>query len=222
MTAEAAAGLAADFANLPSWTLDERQLGDTELLLTGAFAPLTGFIGTADAASVEARGTLADGTPWPVPVVLDVPESAVPPDAAKLALLDPEGTLLAILTITERSVVVEERELGRIWRHRTLGYVKDDGNGPRRAVRKGSPRLHRGRVGRADEPGQRGECAGQQQFGVAELAFVKSPGGKVCEVRRQPGCSFSGHIYLRLAPALPLSRGQSPSIREASPRVHGR
>src|SRR5215469_11028959 len=42
VTAEAAAGLAADFANLPSWTLDERQLGDTELLLTGAFAPLAG------------------------------------------------------------------------------------------------------------------------------------------------------------------------------------
>jgi len=80
VTAEAAAGLAADFATLPSWTLDERQLGDTELLLTGAFAPLTGFLGTADVASVNARGTLADGTPWPVPVVLDVPESAVPPE----------------------------------------------------------------------------------------------------------------------------------------------
>ena len=53
MTAEAAAGLAADFANLASWTLDERQLGDTELLLTGAFGPLTGFLGTADAASVR-------------------------------------------------------------------------------------------------------------------------------------------------------------------------
>ena len=117
MTAEAAAGLAADFANLPSWTLDERQLGDTELLLTGAFAPLTGFIGAADAASVEARATLADGTPWPVPVVLDVPEGAVPPDAAKLALLDPEGTPLAILTITERSVVVAAAPPGQGGRH---------------------------------------------------------------------------------------------------------
>src|SRR5690348_16801679 len=52
VTAEAAPGLAADFATLPSWTLDERQLGDIELLLTGAFAPLTGFLGTADVASV--------------------------------------------------------------------------------------------------------------------------------------------------------------------------
>jgi sulfate adenylyltransferase len=106
VTAEAAAGLAADFANLPGWTLDERQLGDTELLLLGAFAPLTGFLGNADVASVSARGTLADGSPWPVPVVLDVPEDAVPRDAARLALLDPEGTPLAILNIAERSVVI--------------------------------------------------------------------------------------------------------------------
>jgi sulfate adenylyltransferase len=104
VTAEAAAGLVADFTSLPSWTLDERQLGDLELLLTGAFAPLTGFLGIADAASVDARGTLADGTPWPVQVVLDVPEDAVPGDAARLGLSDPEGTPLAILSITERSV----------------------------------------------------------------------------------------------------------------------
>ena len=105
MTAEAAAGLAADFANLPSWTLSERQLGDTELLLTGAFAPLAGFLGSADVASVSARGTLADGTPWPVPVVLDVPEGSAAAGAARLALLDPEGTPLAILSISERSAV---------------------------------------------------------------------------------------------------------------------
>jgi sulfate adenylyltransferase len=117
VTAEAAAGLAADFATLPSWTLDERQLGDTELLLSGAFAPLTGFLGTADVASVNARGTLADGTPWPVPVVLDVPEGAVPPDTAKLALLDPEGTPLAILSIAERSVVVAAAAPGQGGRH---------------------------------------------------------------------------------------------------------
>jgi sulfate adenylyltransferase len=117
VTAEAAAGLVADVTNLPSWILDERQLGDLELLLTGAFAPLTGFLGVADAASVDARGTLADGTPWPVEVVLDVPEDAVPRDAARLALADPEGTPLAILNITERSVVVPSSPLGHGGRH---------------------------------------------------------------------------------------------------------
>jgi sulfate adenylyltransferase len=117
VTAEAAAGLAADFANLPSWTLDESQLGDTELLLTGAFAPLTGFLGTADVASVTARGTLADGRPWPVPVVLDVPEGAAAPNASRLALLDPEGTPVAILTISERPAVAAPAAAGHGGRH---------------------------------------------------------------------------------------------------------
>ena len=98
---EAAAGPALDITGLPSWTLDEGQLGDLELLLTGAFAPLTGFMNAADVAWVAERGTLEDGTPWPVPVVLDVPEDAVPAAAGKLTLNDPEGTPLAILEIIE-------------------------------------------------------------------------------------------------------------------------
>ena len=36
VTAEAPAGQPADLAGLPSWTLDEGQLGDLELLLSGA------------------------------------------------------------------------------------------------------------------------------------------------------------------------------------------
>src|SRR5579863_3358228 len=104
VTAEAAAGPALDITGLPSWTLDEGQLGDLELMLTGAFAPLTGFLSAADVAWVAERGTLEDGTPWPVPVVLDVAEDAIPPAAARLALSDLEGTPLAILEITERSL----------------------------------------------------------------------------------------------------------------------
>ena len=58
VTAEAAAGPALDITGLPSWTLDEGQLGDLELLLMGAFAPLTGFLNAADVAWVAERGTL--------------------------------------------------------------------------------------------------------------------------------------------------------------------
>jgi sulfate adenylyltransferase len=102
MTAEAPAELTAEFASLPSLTLSEEQLGDLELLLNGAFAPLTGFMSGADVASVIERGTLADGTPWPTPVTLDVPAAALPPDAGQVLLNDPEGTPLAVLDIAER------------------------------------------------------------------------------------------------------------------------
>jgi sulfate adenylyltransferase len=119
VTAEAPAGLSADFASLPSLTLDEGQLGDLELLLTGAFAPLTGFMSAADVASVAERGTLPDGTPWPAPVTLDVPAEALPPDAGQVLLNDPEGTPLAVLDITERLAVewAGDRPPGRGGRH---------------------------------------------------------------------------------------------------------
>ncbi len=103
MTAEASAGLTADFASLPALTLSEAQLGDLELLLCGGYAPLAGFMAAADVASVEERGALADGSGWPVPITLDVPAGTVPAGAGRLALNDPEGAPLAVLDITERS-----------------------------------------------------------------------------------------------------------------------
>jgi len=122
VTAEAAAGLAAGFANLPSWTLDENQLADLEMLLSGAFAPLTGFMTAADVASVSESGTLADGTAWPVPVTLDVPEDTVPPSQRRLALNDPEGVPLAVLDISERSPALPSLPApdGRRGRHARL------------------------------------------------------------------------------------------------------
>jgi sulfate adenylyltransferase len=99
--AQPAAG--ADHSALPSITLDGRQLGDLELILSGAFAPLRGFMTSADVASVTSSASLADGTPWPVPVTLDVPAGALGDDAPRVLLADPEGTPLAVLDIKERT-----------------------------------------------------------------------------------------------------------------------
>src|SRR6516225_2379256 len=122
VTAEAATGLAAGFASLPSWTLDENQLADLEMLLSGAFAPLTGFMTATDVSSVSESGTLADGTAWPVPVTLDVPEDAVPPAQRRLALNDPEGVPLAVLDVNERSPALPllPAQAGRRGRHARL------------------------------------------------------------------------------------------------------
>jgi sulfate adenylyltransferase len=97
-----AAGLPADLTGWPSWAPDEFQLADLELLLSGAFKPLTGFMCDADAAAVARHGSLADGTPFPFPVTLDMPADALPADAGMLVLKDAEGAPLAMLEITER------------------------------------------------------------------------------------------------------------------------
>ena len=105
VTAQAQAEPVVDPASLSSLTLSARQLGDLELILSGAFAPLTGFMTGTDVDAVEASATLADGTPWPVPVTLEVPADSVPAGADQVLLADPEGTPLAVLSITERAAL---------------------------------------------------------------------------------------------------------------------
>jgi len=102
LTAQSPPGLPAELSAWPRYTLGEAQLGDLELLTSGVFAPLRGFMDAADVATVDVRGTLADGTPWPIPVILDVPAGVIPPDADHLVLQDQEGSPLAVLAITER------------------------------------------------------------------------------------------------------------------------
>ena len=87
----------------PSWDLTPRQLCDLELLLTGGFSPLSGFLSRADYEAVCRSMRLADGTLWPIPVVLDVPEATARQlgPRATLALRDPEGVLLAALHVDE-------------------------------------------------------------------------------------------------------------------------
>ncbi|GGS90484.1 hypothetical protein GCM10010156_56060 [Planobispora rosea] len=85
------------------WTPDARELGDLELLLCGAYRPLTGFMSAADAHAVEEHGTLADGTPWPAPVTLTLPEDHPAAPGDRITLRDPEGAPLAVLTVAERS-----------------------------------------------------------------------------------------------------------------------
>jgi sulfate adenylyltransferase len=100
---DSAAGQGGDLAAMPTWMLSESQLADLELLLSGAFAPLAGFMAAADVAAVTDSWQLADGTPFPVPVTLDLPADAISADVDQLALTDPEGTPLAVLRITERT-----------------------------------------------------------------------------------------------------------------------
>jgi sulfate adenylyltransferase len=114
LTAQPPPGLPAELANWPACQLDEARLGDLELLTSGVFAPLRGYLSTADAASVAERGMLLDGTPWPVAVTLEVPVSAVPPGSGQVVLQDPEGTPLAVLSVEERLSLPESQAAGGV------------------------------------------------------------------------------------------------------------
>jgi sulfate adenylyltransferase len=107
-------------------------LGELELLTSGVFAPLRGFMDAADAAAVAEFGMLADGTPWPVPVILDVPAGAVPDDATRLVLQDLEGSPLAVLSITERL----DGEAGLVRLAGPVTPLREPEHGPFRKLRR--------------------------------------------------------------------------------------
>jgi len=116
VTAEAEAVSAAELSSLPTCTLTAAQLGDLELLLSGAFDPLTGFMTVCDATAVADTCRLADGTPFPVPITLDVPDSVQPAEGApdRILLADPEGTPIGVMTIQERARLGDRNGLVRL------------------------------------------------------------------------------------------------------------
>jgi len=96
-----AAAMRASAKDLASLTLDERSLCDLELLATGAFSPLRGFMGKADYDRVVAEMRLVDGTLWPLPVTLPVNPADGVEVGKTLALRDVYGNLLAFLHVEE-------------------------------------------------------------------------------------------------------------------------
>ncbi len=98
--------------NLPDITLNDRQLCDLELLTTGAFSPLEGFLARSDYESVLDRMRLQSGVLWPIPICLDISETKAKSLEAgqSVALRDPEGFLLAIMEIEEIWAVEVEKE----------------------------------------------------------------------------------------------------------------
>ena len=102
--AERIAELRTQSKQWPSWDLTGRQLCDLELLLTGGFSPLRGFMTRADYEGVCHNMRLASGTLWPMPITLDVTEEfarKLTPGTSKVALRDPEGVMLAVLNVEE-------------------------------------------------------------------------------------------------------------------------
>ena len=69
---EKAAELKAHSREWPSWDLTARQICDLELLMSGGFSPLRGFMTRADYEGVCHNMRLGSGILWPMPITLDV------------------------------------------------------------------------------------------------------------------------------------------------------
>src|SRR3989441_4853394 len=84
---------------LPSLALHPRSVADLELIASGGYSPLTGFMGQADYQRVLHEMRLADGWPWPLPITLRAGGATLPRGTAALA--GPDGTILGLLEVRE-------------------------------------------------------------------------------------------------------------------------
>ena len=118
-----------------SWDLTARQVCDLELMISGAFSPLRGFMNQADYQGVCDSVRLADGTLWPIPIMLDVTEDlarSLEP-GGKLALRDAEGYLLAVLTVEDTWQGDLQGEAEKVFgstnpEHPAVAYLTDSTN----------------------------------------------------------------------------------------------
>ncbi len=121
--------------NIPDVILKERQLCDLELLATGAFSPLEGFMTRADYESVLDRMRLQNDLLWPVPICLDISDTQAKTLEAgqSVALRDAEGFLLAVLHIEDIWAVEKEKEASQLFdtldrNHPGVRYLFENGS----------------------------------------------------------------------------------------------
>lgn len=101
-------------ARLPSLTLTPWSVSDLELIATGGFSPLTGFMGKADYLRTVREMHLASGLAWSVPITLPVESAAGLGD--EVALKAPDGTILGILEVAEAFPYDKEEEARLVYR----------------------------------------------------------------------------------------------------------
>jgi sulfate adenylyltransferase len=87
--------------SLPSIQLSERALCDLELLATGAFSPLNGFMGRADYVRVVEEMRLVSGHLFPIPITLPVDPQPQIKAGNEIALRDSRNEVLAVMRIEE-------------------------------------------------------------------------------------------------------------------------
>jgi len=90
-------------AEMPRLKLNAREASDVELIATGAYSPLDGFLDYSNYHSVIHSMRLANGTPWTIPITLSVSKQQAGElcEKSDVALYQ-DDYLLAVLHLTEK------------------------------------------------------------------------------------------------------------------------
>lgn len=103
---------------LPRIVLSPLSISDVELFGNGAYTPLTGFLNKADYERCVAEMRLTSGQVWSIPITLPVERefAASIREGQRVALTEPDGHVLAIVTVEEKFDYDKKREAREVFR----------------------------------------------------------------------------------------------------------
>jgi sulfate adenylyltransferase len=96
--------------------LGPRTLSDLEMLSTGVFSPLRGFMVRDDYESVVETMRLSNGLVWSMPITLSVSEDEANSIGEEIALTDGDGQVVATMLVEDRYSYDKEREAREVYR----------------------------------------------------------------------------------------------------------
>jgi sulfate adenylyltransferase len=105
-------------AELPKVSLGPRTISDLQMISTGVFSPLEGFMQREDYESVVEDMRLTNGLAWSLPVTLATSEDTARAlrEGAEVALVDGDGEPVATMLLRERYRYNREREAHMVYR----------------------------------------------------------------------------------------------------------
>jgi len=105
--------------------LGPRALSDLEMISTGVFSPLAGFMVREDYESVAETMHLANGLVWSMPITLSISDDEANgiDEGDEIALVNGEGRVVATMTVADHYAYDKDREAREVYR-------TDDGNHP--------------------------------------------------------------------------------------------
>jgi sulfate adenylyltransferase len=96
--------------------LGPRTLSDLEMISSGVFSPLTGFMVRKDYESVVETMRLSNGLVWSMPITLSASEDEAGSIGEEIALTDGDGQVVATMLIEGRYSYDKEREASEVYR----------------------------------------------------------------------------------------------------------
>jgi sulfate adenylyltransferase len=105
-------------SELPKVSLGSRTISDLQMISTGVFSPLEGFMLREDYESVVEDMRLSDGLPWSLPITLATDQDTARPlkEGSEVVLVDSDGEPIATMLLRERYRYDKEHEARTVYR----------------------------------------------------------------------------------------------------------